>query len=72
MGDDHLQGDPGRRQGGTRDSRGHDLAEAEANLAILISEELDTQHHLEGHLEPLPACPACRAHHVPGRGRRAS
>jgi hypothetical protein len=39
-----------------------DLDEAEENIRILIAEELELQHRLEGHRSPVPDCPVCRAH----------
>jgi hypothetical protein len=38
------------------------LGEVEANVAILICEELVTQHELGAHPDPVPDCPTCRAH----------
>ena len=39
-----------------------DLEEVEENLRILVHEEMETQHRLEGHPEPVAECPVCRAH----------
>lgn len=39
-----------------------DLEELEENLRVLIREELETQHRLVGHGEPVADCPVCRAH----------
>lgn len=36
-----------------------DLEDVEENLRVLIGEELETQHRLEGHPRPAPGCPAC-------------
>ena len=39
---------------------GHDdLEDVEENLRVLIREELETQHRLDGHPEPVAGCPAC-------------
>lgn len=40
----------------------HDLEEVEENVRILLREELDTQHWLDGHPRPVPDCPVCRSH----------
>lgn len=37
----------------------NDLEEVEENLRVLIREELDTQHRLEGHPQPVDGCPVC-------------
>ena len=39
-----------------------ELAEVEENIRILMAEELEVQHWLEGHGEMIPACPVCRSH----------
>ena len=39
-----------------------ELREVEANLAVLIAEELVAQHELGAHPEPVTDCPICRAH----------
>ncbi len=39
-----------------------DLEEVEENIRLLIAEELDVQHWLEGHPTAIPACPVCRSH----------
>jgi hypothetical protein len=39
-----------------------DLEAAEENIRILIAEELEVGHRLEGHGEALAACPICRSH----------
>ena len=36
-----------------------ELEEVAANIAILIREELETQHLLEGHPTPVDDCPRC-------------
>ena len=38
------------------------LREVEANVAVLIAEELVAQHELGAHPEPVAHCPICRAH----------
>ena len=40
----------------------NDLAEVEENIRILVAEELEVQHWLEGHERAVPACPVCRSH----------
>ena len=37
----------------------NDLEDVEENLRVLIREELDTQHRLEGHAEAVDGCPVC-------------
>ena len=39
-----------------------DFEEVEENIRILIAEELEVQHRLEGHREVIHACPICRSH----------
>lgn len=39
-----------------------DLEEVEENVRLLIDEELEIQHRLEGHDVGIPACPVCRSH----------
>jgi hypothetical protein len=39
-----------------------DLDEVEENIRILMTEELEVQHRLEGHVEVIAACPVCRSH----------
>lgn len=39
-----------------------DLEDLEENLRVLIREELETQHRLEGHPQPVAECPVCRLH----------
>jgi hypothetical protein len=41
------------------------LGDVEANLAILISEELVAQHELGAHPDPVSDCPTCQAHAAP-------
>ena len=41
-----------------------DLEDLEENIRLLIREELETQHWLEGHSQPMPECPVCRAHNT--------
>ena len=41
-----------------------ELEEVAENVRILIREELETQHWLEGHPTPVEDCPVCRAHRV--------
>ena len=38
------------------------LREVEANVTVLITEELVAQHELGAHPEPVVDCPTCRAH----------
>lgn len=38
------------------------LREVEANVAVLITEELVAQHELGAHAVPVPECTICRAH----------
>ena len=38
------------------------LEEVAANVRVLIREEMEVQHRLEGHPSPVPDCPVCRAH----------
>jgi hypothetical protein len=38
------------------------LEEVEANVKVLIQEEMDVQHRLGEHPTPAQDCPACRAH----------
>ena len=38
------------------------LREVEANVAVLITEELVAQHELGAHPEPVADCPTCRDH----------
>jgi hypothetical protein len=38
------------------------LREVEANVAVLITEELVAQHELGAHAVPVPECAICRAH----------
>jgi hypothetical protein len=52
---------PTRRRASTSDD---DLREVEANVSVLIAEELVAQHELGGHPAPVPECPICRAHSV--------
>ncbi len=40
----------------------YDLDEVAENIRILVREELETQHWLEGHSEPVPDCPVCESH----------
>lgn len=40
----------------------NDLDEVAENIRILVREELETQHWLEGHPEPVPDCPVCESH----------
>ncbi len=40
----------------------NDLAEVEENIRILVTEELEVQHRLEGHWTAVPGCPVCRSH----------
>lgn len=40
------------------------LREVEANVAVLVTEELLAQHELGAHPDPVPDCPICRAHAV--------
>jgi hypothetical protein len=47
--------------------RDDDLEEAEANVKVLIREEMDVQHRLGEHPTPAPDCPVCRSH-APSRG----
>jgi hypothetical protein len=37
----------------------HELGE---NIRVLVREELETQHRLEGHPVALEDCPVCRSH----------
>ena len=39
-----------------------DFAEVEENIRILMTEELEVQHRLEGHTEVVDGCPVCRSH----------
>ena len=39
-----------------------ELEEVAENVRILIREELETQHRMEGHSKPIEECPVCRAH----------
>ncbi len=43
------------------------LREVEANVAVLISEELVAQHELGAHPDPVADCPICQAHAHPDR-----
>ena len=43
-----------------------ELEEVAENVRILIREELETQHWLEGHTSSVPECPVCRSHEVVG------
>lgn len=36
-----------------------DLEEAAATVSILIREELEVRHRLEGHATPVAGCPVC-------------
>ncbi len=47
-----------------REVEANALREVEANIAVLITEELMTQHELGAHPAPVPDCPTCRAHAV--------
>ncbi|HEX2047412.1 MAG TPA: hypothetical protein VHF27_06580 [Acidimicrobiales bacterium] len=38
------------------------LEEVEANVRVLIHEEMEVQHRLGTHPVPVPDCPVCRAH----------
>ena len=38
-----------------------ELEEAAANVRILIREELDVRHRLEGHPSPVAGCPVCES-----------
>ena len=37
------------------------IEEVAANVSLLIREELEVQHRLEGHPSPVADCPVCRA-----------
>jgi hypothetical protein len=39
-----------------------DLDEVAENIRILVREELETQHRLEGHPQAVADCPVCAAH----------
>jgi hypothetical protein len=39
-----------------------DFDEVEENIRILMTEELQIHHRLEGHGEVIAACPVCHAH----------
>jgi hypothetical protein len=39
-----------------------DLRELEENIRVLIREEMETRHRLEGHPTPLEDCPVCVSH----------
>lgn len=39
-----------------------ELEEVAANVRVLIREEMEVQHRLEGHPVPVPDCPICRMH----------
>ncbi len=39
-----------------------DLDDVEANVRVLIREEMDVQHRLGEHPTPAQDCPVCRAH----------
>gem|GEM_PF-3392882 len=41
------------------------IDDAAENIRILVREELETQHRLDGHPEPVPECPVCESHRVP-------
>lgn len=46
-------------------SSDRDLEEVEENLRVLIREELETQHRIDGHPTPVDECPVCQAHRLP-------
>lgn len=39
-----------------------ELEEVAANVRVLIREEMEVQHRLEGHPVPVTECPICLAH----------
>jgi hypothetical protein len=39
----------------------NDLDEVEENIRILVREELETGHWLDGHPRPVSECPVCQA-----------
>lgn len=40
----------------------NELDEVAENIRILVREELETGHWLEGHPDPVSSCPVCEAH----------
>ena len=47
--------------------------EADETVEILIREELEVHHRLEGHPIPIASCPVCRSHQsLPSRGSRSA
>jgi hypothetical protein len=38
----------------------HDLAEAEANIRVLVEAELEAEHELDPHAPRVDECPVCR------------
>jgi hypothetical protein len=46
--------------------RDEDLDEVAENIRILVREELETGHRLEGHPAAVADCPVCEAHRAGG------